>query len=358
VLAGCLGLCEAGGRRRRHSWCPLRCRGLRAAPGSQRPVVETPNGINRRELQRMGPGVPRARRVRLRSRDGPHLGHDHRSTQDRHTGGDNPDGAGRQDRKRRRRGRRRRHDRGGDLARLRDRRLRDLGRLDHRGARAVGCRRRARAAHGRRLHARHDEGEGARGRGAHELERRAPGAEPHHRRRRPACAGVRCRPADPCRHDLQAGRVTVLAAIRPTSWELPLFLHVLGAMVLVGGLLTGASFLAFARSDPRYLRLGYWSLLALSAPGWVLMRAGAEWIASREGWNASGVSDPTWLSIGRIVADLGGLLLLVALIVGGFGLRRLQEGKGSGVLKATLWVSIVLLAAYVVAAWAMAGKPT
>jgi hypothetical protein len=151
--------------------------------------------------------------------------------------------------------------------------------------------------------------------------------------------------------------MTVVAAIRPDSWNFPLFLHVLGAMVLTGGLLTSATSLGVARGDVRYLRLGYWSLLAVSLPGWVLMRAGAEWIASREGWNEKGVSDPTWLGIGRVVADLGGLLLLIALIVGGIGVRRLREGKGSGLLRATLVVAIILLAAYVVAVWAMAGKP-
>jgi hypothetical protein len=152
--------------------------------------------------------------------------------------------------------------------------------------------------------------------------------------------------------------MTVLALIRPDSWNFPLFLHVLGAMVLVGGLLTGASSLGFARGDVRFLRLGYWSLLAVSLPGWILMRAGGQWIASREGWTAKGVKDPTWLGIGFLLADLGGLILLVSLVVGGFGVYRLREGKGSGLLKATLWLSILLLAAYVVAVWAMAGKPS
>jgi hypothetical protein len=151
--------------------------------------------------------------------------------------------------------------------------------------------------------------------------------------------------------------MTVLAVIRPDSWNFPLFLHVLGAMILVGGLLAGASSLGFARGDVRYLRLGYWSLLAVSLPGWILMRAGGEWIASKEGWTKSGVSTPTWLDIGFLLADLGGLILLVSLIVGGIGVYRLREGKGSGLLKGTLVLSIILLAAYVVAVWAMAGKP-
>jgi hypothetical protein len=151
--------------------------------------------------------------------------------------------------------------------------------------------------------------------------------------------------------------MTVLALLRPDSWDFPLFLHVLGATVLVGGLLAGVSSLGFARGDVRFLRLGYWSLLAVSLPGWILMRAGGEWIASREGWTNKGVDDPTWLGIGFLLADLGGLILLVTLIVGGVGVYRLREGKGSGLIKATRWLSLLLLAAYLVAAWAMSGKP-
>jgi hypothetical protein len=151
--------------------------------------------------------------------------------------------------------------------------------------------------------------------------------------------------------------MTVLAAIRPDSWDFPLFLHILGAMILVGGLLTGVSSLAFARGDVRFLRLGYWSLLAVSLPGWALMRAGAEWIASREGWRNEGVPSPTWLDIGSLISDLGGLILLVSLVFGGIGVYRLRAGEGSVLLRATLVLSTVLLAAYLVAVWAMAGKP-
>jgi hypothetical protein len=153
--------------------------------------------------------------------------------------------------------------------------------------------------------------------------------------------------------------MSVLAAVRPDSWDFPLFLHVFGAMVLVGGLLAGASALGYARGEVRFIRLGYWSLLAVSLPGWVLMRVGAEWIYSKEGWDElpEGVDDPGWLAAGAIIGDLGGLILLVSLIVGAVGLYRLREGKGSGLLKATMVLSLVLLAAYLVAVWAMAGKP-
>jgi hypothetical protein len=152
--------------------------------------------------------------------------------------------------------------------------------------------------------------------------------------------------------------IGVLAAVRPDSWNFPLFLHVLGAMVLVGGLVTSTSALAFAKGDAKLLRIGYWSLLAVSLPGWVLMRIGAEWIASKEGLDD--LPDelvPDWLDIGLIVADAGAVVLLIALVVGGIGVYRMREGKGAGLLKVTLALSLVLLAAYVVAVWAMAGKP-
>jgi hypothetical protein len=152
---------------------------------------------------------------------------------------------------------------------------------------------------------------------------------------------------------------SVLALIRPDSWNFPLFLHVLGAMILVGGVLTGTSTLAFARGDPRFLRLGYWSLLIVALPGLILMRIGAGWIYEKEHWDdlPKGVDEPAWLGIGYLVADLGGLLFLLSLVVGGIGVYRLRSGKGSGLLKVTMAIGLVLLAAYFVAAWAMAGKP-
>jgi hypothetical protein len=152
--------------------------------------------------------------------------------------------------------------------------------------------------------------------------------------------------------------IGLLGAIRPDDQNLPLFVHVLGAMILVGGLLTTAGALAWARGDVGSLRLGYRALLAVALPGWIVMRIGAQWIYSEEGWDdVPDSAEPTWLGIGYILADLGGLILLVSLILGGIGVYRLREGKGSGLLKATLILSLILLAAYLVAVWAMTGKP-
>ena len=147
----------------------------------------------------------------------------------------------------------------------------------------------------------------------------------------------------------------MFAAIRPDAWDLPLFLHVAGSMLLVAGLLTGGAAVAIARGQQRLLRLGYFSLLAMSLPGWIVMRAGAEWIYDKEGF--SGDDDPAWLGIGFVTADIGGLLLLVALIAGGVGVRRLRRGGGSGLLTVTAVLALVALAGYLVAVWAMGAKP-
>jgi hypothetical protein len=151
---------------------------------------------------------------------------------------------------------------------------------------------------------------------------------------------------------------TILAVSRPTDWNFPLFVHVLGAMLLVGGLLTSASALAFARGDARFLRLGYWTLLAVAVPGYIVMRIGAEWIYVKEGWDdLPDDAIPAWIDVGYIVADAGALLVLAALVLGGIGVRRLRDGKGSGLLKATMVLALIVLAAAIVAVWAMAGKP-
>lgn len=146
----------------------------------------------------------------------------------------------------------------------------------------------------------------------------------------------------------------MLAALRPDEWDLPLFLHVFGAMILVGGVLTSASALAFARGNARLLRAGYFTLLSVALPGWIVMRAGAQWIYGEEGFE--GGEEPTWMAIGWATADPGGALLVTALIAGGIGVRRLGGG-GAGLLRATLVISLILLVAYIVSIWAMSAKP-
>jgi hypothetical protein len=146
--------------------------------------------------------------------------------------------------------------------------------------------------------------------------------------------------------------------MRPDSWNYLLLLHVLGAMVLFGGLLTGVAALAFARGEARLLRLGYWSLLGVALPGYIAMRIGGELLYSKEEKVNPQLEDATWVGIGYIVADAGALLLLVSLIVGGIGVRKLRTGGGAGLFKAAMVISLLILVAAVVAVWAMSAKPS
>lgn len=152
----------------------------------------------------------------------------------------------------------------------------------------------------------------------------------------------------------------MLAAIRPDDQSFALLLHLVGAVVVFGALLTSATSILLARGEIRLLRVGYFSLLLVGVPGWILMRLAGEWIYRQQHWNTlpSELKDQSWLNIGFIVADWGGLLFLISLVLGGVGIHRLRAGKGgTGLLQATMVISLILALAYVVAVWAMTGKP-
>ena len=84
------------------------------------------------------------------------------------------------------------------------------------------------------------------------------------------------------------------------------------------------------------------------------MRIAAEWVYREENLDAA-AEDPAWIGIGYITGDLGGLLLLISLVIGAIGLRRARPG---GLMKAVTVLSIVLVALYVLAVWAMGAKPS
>ena len=152
--------------------------------------------------------------------------------------------------------------------------------------------------------------------------------------------------------------MSLLASVRPDSWNWALLLHVGGAMILVGGLLTAGGAMLVARRDSTgtLMRFSYLTLAAIALPGLILMRAGAAWIYDKEGF--TGDDDPAWLGIGFATADLGAVLLLIALIVGGIGLARARRGGGDGLLRASGVIALILLAVYVVAVWVMGAKPS
>ena len=146
--------------------------------------------------------------------------------------------------------------------------------------------------------------------------------------------------------------MTELAIIRPSDWELPLFLHVLGAMVLVGSVvLTLLFLLSAARGHGDALRIALRSMLFGVLPGYLVMRISAEWIADKEGLTDA---DLAWIGIGYGVADVGLLMLIVAAVAAWLARRR--GGTGIGVQVAIFFIGL-LLVADLVAIWAMTTKP-
>jgi hypothetical protein len=153
--------------------------------------------------------------------------------------------------------------------------------------------------------------------------------------------------------------MTIVAAIRPDDWDFPLLVHVVGAGLLVGGLVTAvtALLLGWRRDSAFYSRLGFWVLLLVAFPAWWVMRIGGQWIYSKENFDED--DEPGWLGIGFVTAEAGLLLLVIALIVTGIGVRRLRRpGAETSVLtRIGAVLATVLLLAYTVAVWAMTAKP-
>ena len=148
--------------------------------------------------------------------------------------------------------------------------------------------------------------------------------------------------------------IGLLADIRPDSWNFPLFLHVLGAMLLVGAVVAAAGALltpAGAGNSAGLRRFAFRTLLLVGLPAYIVMRIGAEWLYSKEFGDSD--DDPAWIAIGYITADLGALLFLVALACAGVASWKSKErlGRASGLIVA------IALVGWLVAVWAMGAKP-
>jgi hypothetical protein len=151
--------------------------------------------------------------------------------------------------------------------------------------------------------------------------------------------------------------VTV-AVIRPDDWDLPLFLHVAGAMLMVGTLLATIVFATAAgrgEGGAAAIQAAYRWLLLGVLPSWILMRVGAQWIASEENLEDD---PPGWVDLGFAISEPMLLLVLAATIVSAFARRRQRASGDLGSLPR--WVAglgMLLVAMSLVAIWAMVAKP-
>ncbi len=153
--------------------------------------------------------------------------------------------------------------------------------------------------------------------------------------------------------------MTALATVRPDGWNLALFFHLLGGMLLVGAavLAAAALFSASRSGSVAAARLGYRSLLLGVIPAWIAMRVSAEWIADKEGLNVD--DPPSWVEIGYVTSEPTLLLLIAATVLSGLYVRgagAAETGVGGRPRIAAVLVALTLVA-YLVAIWAMTTKP-
>jgi hypothetical protein len=145
-----------------------------------------------------------------------------------------------------------------------------------------------------------------------------------------------------------------LLYLRPSTWDLPLFVHVLGATVLFGGMLalTVLAVAVWRRPESGALlsRYAFRLLLLLVLPAWIVMRVGAQLIVDREFPKHA----PGWVSVGFVVSEPGLVLLIVIGILAWRSARVGGRGRTAG---AVAVLAPIYLAALAVAWFAMSAKP-
>jgi hypothetical protein len=132
------------------------------------------------------------------------------------------------------------------------------------------------------------------------------------------------------------------------------FLHVLGAMVLVGGTAAVAVLGIATRTREKHAallsRLAFRTLLFVVVPAFIVMRVGAQLVVDKEYPG----STPGWVDVGFVVTEPG-LIILIALGVVAF-LSARKGGTGRLATTVAVLASIYVLALGI-AIWAMTARP-
>ncbi len=145
----------------------------------------------------------------------------------------------------------------------------------------------------------------------------------------------------------------MLAVVRPDAWNLPLFLHILGATTLFGATLAVAVLASAAgRSAAReqLARASFGTLLLVAVPGWVALNAAGEWTKSKEAL-PDGVN---WVEVPRAIGSVG-IVAILAMTGVAFSWKRKPESGGRP--RALQIVAALYIAALAVAWWVMTAKP-
>lgn len=153
----------------------------------------------------------------------------------------------------------------------------------------------------------------------------------------------------------------LLAAIRPSSWNPLLFIHIAGAIALVAITILAifAVRKALSAGDQPTTKFAFRVLLWGVIPSWIVMRVGAQLFADKE-YPGSG-HDPSWLGVGYSTSEGGFVFLIVVLILTGLAARKAKGGQpmaGSTGLKVASLLTYLLVVAWVGAIFAMTTKPS
>jgi hypothetical protein len=143
----------------------------------------------------------------------------------------------------------------------------------------------------------------------------------------------------------------------------PLFLHVFGATVLVGAILTVTILTWVSLRRPLeqaqlLRRLAFMTLLLVGWPSWLAMRIAGQWVLSLDIYSGVEAIAPGWLTVGFIVGDVGVLVLLISTILAWFAYRR-TRAETPKPLTAPIFAGLttLYLAALAIAWFAMSAKP-
>jgi hypothetical protein len=145
----------------------------------------------------------------------------------------------------------------------------------------------------------------------------------------------------------------MLAVVRPDSWNLPLFLHVFGAIALFGAS-AAALTLAWAGrrtgSSSALAHGAFGTLLLVALPAWLLMFVFGSVTESKEHL-PDGVN---WVEVPSTIASAG-LLVLLAATGSAFSWRRSPDGTWQPRAVAVLSAAYIVALAF--AWWVMTAKP-
>ena len=147
----------------------------------------------------------------------------------------------------------------------------------------------------------------------------------------------------------------MLGYVRPDAWDLPLFLHVMGAMSLFGALasVTVLAWVGTRRPERATLaKAAFGTMLVLAVPSWLVMRGAGQWSHSKEGF--SGANDPNWIGVGFAVGDLG---LPVLLLATGFAFWWSRRPEGRWQPRTVAILTGLYIVALAFAWWVMTAKP-